>query len=101
MLIDKGLEEVREIFNNRGLEYGKVEDSFDKIKDYWNIYINSNFLEYEQIKLNQVDVCNLMILLKVARNRKGYYKQDNFIDISGYSLIANSIIESEIIRKGV
>lgn len=59
--------------------YGKPEDSFDRIAQLWSVYLNHD--------ISSVDVANMMVLLKVARNAGGVYKDDNWIDICGYAAL--------------
>ena len=51
--------------------YGDAEDSFQTIADMWS--------------------ANMMILMKVARNSSGVYKDDNWIDICGYAALGGEI----------
>ena len=41
------------------------------------------------------DVANMMVLMKVARNASGVYKEDNWIDICGYAALGGEIQEKE------
>lgn len=63
--------------------YGKPEDSFDRIAQLWSVYLNHD--------ISSVDVANMMVLLKVARNAGGVYKDDNWIDICGYAALGGEI----------
>lgn len=53
------------------------EDSFSEIADLWSTYLNEG--------VDESDVANLMVLLKVARNANGVYEADNYTDIAGYA----------------
>lgn len=63
--------------------YGDAEDSFQTIADMWSAYLNTEILSE--------DVANMMILMKVARNSSGVYKDDNWIDICGYAALGGEI----------
>lgn len=63
--------------------YGNAEDSFQTIADMWSAYLNTEILSE--------DVANMMILMKVARNSSGVYKDDNWIDICGYAALGGEI----------
>ena len=63
--------------------YGDAEDSFQTIADMWSAYLNT--------EISSEDVANMMILMKVARNSSGVYKDDNWIDICGYAALGGEI----------
>lgn len=63
--------------------YGKAEDSFEVISKLWSGYLNK--------QVSSIDVANLMVLMKVARNATGVYKEDNWIDICGYAALGGEI----------
>lgn len=67
--------------------YGKPEDSFKVIADLWSAYL--------PMKVTSTDVANMMILMKIARNSTGVYKDDNWIDICGYAALGGEIQEKE------
>lgn len=78
------LNRAEEIINgDREGTYGKPEDSFDRIARLWSVYLNHD--------VSSVDVANMMVLLKVARNSGGVYKDDNWIDICGYAALGGEI----------
>lgn len=85
---DEILKTAKSIINGeREGTYGKAEDSFKVIAALWSGYLNTN--------ISSVDVANLMILMKVARNSTGVYKEDNWIDICGYAALGGEIQEKE------
>ena len=63
--------------------FGDAEDSFQTIADMWSAYLNTEILSE--------DVAIMMILMKVARNSSGVYKDDNWIDICGYAALGGEI----------
>ena len=69
-----------EIVNGARVEqYGKPEDNFQKIANYWGNYID--------VYLTPEDVAIMMILLKIART-DGNGNLDNYVDIAGYAACA-------------
>lgn len=81
---DNILEKAKEIINgDRQGTYGKPEDSFQMISELWSSYLKCD--------VSSVDVANMMVLLKVARNAGGVYKDDNWIDICGYAALGGEI----------
>lgn len=63
--------------------YGSAENSFALISALWADYLG--------IRLSAVDVALMMILLKVAREKGGQGKADNWIDIAGYAACGGEI----------
>ena len=78
------LDKAKSIINGeRQGTYGNAEDSFSVIAQMWTAYLGRD--------LTSVDVANMMILMKVARNSSGVYKDDNWIDICGYAALGGEI----------
>lgn len=65
------------VTGNREQEYGKAENNFGVIGQLWTDYLGHI--------VTAEDVANMMILFKVARNRTGNGKADNWVDIAGYA----------------
>lgn len=81
---DDILDKAKSIINGeRQGTYGSPEDSFKVIANFWSSYLNT--------ELTPHDVANMMILLKIARNAGGVYKDDNWIDICGYAAIGGEL----------
>lgn len=81
---DEILSKAKSIINGeRQGTYGDAEDSFQTIADMWSAYLNT--------EISSEDVANMMILMKVARNSSGVYKDDNWIDICGYAALGGEI----------
>lgn len=77
------LEEAESLINGeRQEQYGNANESFARIANLWSVYLGAN--------LTALDVTNLMILLKVSR-AKGLYHRDSYVDIAGYSGLAEKI----------
>lgn len=82
------LETAGSIINgDREGAYGKPENSFSIIASLWSAYLDR--------PITSEDVANMMILLKVARNANGVYKEDNWIDICGYAALGGEINSSK------
>lgn len=89
---DQILDTAKIIINGeREGTYGKAEDSFASIGALWSAYLNYN--------VTPTDVANMMILMKVARNASGVYKENNWIDICGYAALGGEIQEKENKQK--
>lgn len=81
---DEILDKAKTIINGeRQGTYGKAENSFAVIAQLWTAYLGRD--------LSSADVANMMILMKVARNSSGVYKDDNWIDICGYAALGGEI----------
>lgn len=77
---EKLLEKAKRIVcGDRDRQYGHPEDAFRVIAEMWTSYLGS--------EITAGNVCDMMVLFKVARNS---YKQkrDNLIDIAGYAACA-------------
>lgn len=78
------LDKAKAIINGeRQGTYGNAEDNFASIAAFWSTYLNR--------EISSTDVANMMILMKVARNSSGVYKDDNYIDICGYAALGGEI----------
>lgn len=78
------LDKAKTIINGeRQGTYGNAEDNFASIAAFWGTYLNT--------PIDSTDVANMMILMKVARNASGVYKDDNYIDICGYAALGGEI----------
>lgn len=93
--IDKNdiLDKAKIIINGeRQGTYGNAEDNFANIAAFWSTYLNR--------EISSTDVANMMILMKVARNASGVYKDDNYIDICGYAALGGEIAANLIKQVG-
>lgn len=81
---DEILDKAKSIINGeRQGTYGEAEDSFAIIAKLWSVYLHH--------AISPADVANMMILMKIARNSSGVYKDDNWIDICGYAALGGEI----------
>ena len=79
------LQEARKlIYGDRNKDYGHPKESTEKTAALWTAYLGHT--------ITPDDVCMLMILLKIVR-QKNRYKRDNLIDIAGYAGVADRINE--------
>ena len=90
------LKEVAEIVGGeRNKDYGPPELNLGyRTANLWTAYIQliQNEDDYLNISLNGVDVCNMMILLKIARTMENVTIKDNYADIAGYAAAAWEIV---------
>lgn len=88
---DEILETAKQtVCHDRNSQYGEPEDNFRRIADLWTAYLGP---ELPRV-LTAVDVSNMMILFKVARNIANFRKTDNWVDIAGYAACGGEISES-------
>lgn len=71
------------VAGDREKQYGKPEDNFAVIAEFWTTYIGH--------PISSEDVAIMMALLKIARIRSGNYKTDSFVDGVGYLSLAAEI----------
>ena len=84
MTRDDFLNKASSIINGeRQGTYGEAENSFSVIAQIWTAYLGKG--------ITSEDVANMMILMKVARNSSGVYKDDNWVDICGYAALGGEI----------
>jgi hypothetical protein len=84
MSIQKEVADI--ISGQRQTDYGNASESFDRIAKLWSAYLG--------MRVYKRDVANLMILLKVSRDRNRP-KHDNMVDIIGYATLAD-LLNGEI-----
>tara|TARA_R100001463_G_scaffold59_6_gene284 strand:- start:3703 stop:3978 length:276 start_codon:yes stop_codon:yes gene_type:complete len=75
------------ITNDRANQYGKAEDNFGNISKLWSAYL--------RIDISKLEVAMLMTLVKVARTISSPKHEDNYVDICGYSAIANELAKEK------
>jgi len=74
------LDAAKAIINGDRQEcYGDAAKSFESIAAIWTWYTGSY--------ITPVDVCQMMALLKISREKLGAHKVDNFIDQAGYTAL--------------
>ena len=88
----KILDKAKEIINGaRQDQYGRPEDSFQAIANFWNAYLKN-----VKGDLNSFDVAMLMALMKVARMLRTSGYEDSAIDACGYIALANDMVKMPI-----
>lgn len=87
-------EAKKTICKDRMDQYGKPEDSFKIIADFWNIYLkNKNILHSD---MGSIDVAHMMTLFKISRMLGQKPHRDNYVDGCGYlAIAADRIMEWE------
>jgi|SRR5712671_99397 len=77
----------------RAAQHGDKTANFTNIAKLWNSYLacraRQAALPYSP--LTALDVANMMILLKMARQMTGEYNPDDFVDMAGYAGCAGEI----------
>ena len=73
---------------DRDKRYGKPEDNFQRIANYWSAYLEE--------KIDSNDVAIMMILFKVARLQSNLQSNngadlDSWVDIAGYAACGGEI----------
>jgi hypothetical protein len=86
------LKEIAEIVGGeRSKDYGPPSLNLDyRTATLWNAYLKVAAPAYDS--LDGVDVCNMMILLKIARIVEDGKVKDNYADIAGYAAAAWEIV---------
>lgn len=81
------LEEAKNQVNGSRVEdYGKPEDNFLVIADFWGTYKGVDF--------TPKDVAVMMALMKIARIRSDT-KSDSYVDLAGYAACAGEIAAND------
>ena len=84
------LDEARSIVHGpREDDYGDKETNMQRIADLWNGYLG---YDEHPHTITVIDVAQMMILVKVARNRHKPGRDSN-VDIAGYTLIAQELMQ--------
>lgn len=65
------------VTKDRNASHGEPEDTFGVIAGLWSAYLGA--------EVSPADVCNLMVLLKVARAKANPMHDDSWVDIAGYA----------------
>lgn len=76
------LDEAKRITaTDRNSAYGEPEDNFQRIADYWNVWLQDRLKE--GAKITPGDTAAMMIFVKMAREMNAP-KEDNKVDGAGY-----------------
>lgn len=66
--------------------YGKPEKNFERIARLWNAYLENRPPTAPGIRLIDLDVAQMMVLVKMARMAETPAHRDSIVDILGYTL---------------
>ena len=84
------LDKVKNIVNGDRLDsYGLPKESFQRIADYWNVYMNHTIGDGDILPK---DVAIMMALFKLARE-ENKHKEDNIVDMLAYILLYDKVRE--------
>ncbi|AVO25477.1 hypothetical protein SEA_KYKAR_53 [Mycobacterium phage Kykar] len=87
------LEEAQRLIHGpRNKNYGHPRENFDDISALFSAYLER--------PITDLDVANLMILVKVARVKGTGYHRDSYTDIAGYAGCAERIYEEPVEEDG-
>lgn len=75
---------------DRGLNYGKPEDNFERIAAYWRAHIKNRF--GTDVPLDAASVAIMCILLKTARLDNQPNHLDSWTDTAGYAACGANIV---------
>jgi hypothetical protein len=79
----KVLDEAKRITaTDRNSSYGEPEDNFQRIADFWNVFLQDKLKD--GAKITAGDTAALVIMVKLAREMNAP-KEDNKVDIAGYA----------------
>lgn len=79
----KVLDEAKRITaTDRNSAYGEPEDNFQRIADFWNVFLQDKLKA--DAKITAGDTAALVIMIKLAREMNAP-KEDNKVDIAGYA----------------
>lgn len=85
--------EIKEIQNERELDYGNAKEAHQAIADSWSVYLSRKFRM--KIELEAKDVAILMVLFKSMREAYKH-KYDNLLDLASYADFAKKFCESTV-----
>ena len=91
-------EALRIVDGDRGKFYGHPLDNHGNTAEFWASYLKRKF--GVEINLTGRDVCLMMVLLKISRDANRP-KEDNLLDICGYTRNVQMIEEEEEKRREV
>ena len=94
---EKVLKEALNCVNGeREKQYGNPEDNFQRIAEFWGLYLTQVFDDGFVVELEPKDVAVMMVLFKIARSNGDQDKLDNYVDIIGYGACAAEILEKDM-----
>lgn len=84
------LEKATEAVADRGLNYGRPEDNFDRIARRWNVHVLNRYGAGAP-QLDAIDVALMMDDVKSARLENSPHHVDSWIDKAGYAACGGEI----------
>ena len=84
------LDQARQkVYGDREKEYGPPTHNIETIAEFWRIYLEKkhNVL----LSLLPEDVCQMMVLLKLARQMNDPTHHDSLVDIAGWAAVQDRI----------
>lgn len=75
------------VYGQRQTDYGKAKDNVGTIASYWSVLFG--------IEISVEQVCQAMILLKIARLKTSPHHKDSWVDIAGYVGVKGKIDNDE------
>lgn len=86
------LEEAQEIiFGDRERTYGSPDQNLQVIGELWTAYLLGTVNKRNKVAVDVNDVCNMMVLLKVARLINTPEHRDSQVDAIGYIALMNRV----------
>lgn len=86
------LEEAHNIiYGDREVEYGDPNKNLHDIANFWWLYLEGKYGKC--VPINKEDVCQMMVLLKMARGFNGPKKRDTIVDQAGYTGLLERVQE--------
>ncbi len=84
------LETAIDAVADRGLNYGKPEDNFDRIARLWNTHLTNRYGVASTV-MDASDVSMMMALMKIARLENQPDHMDSWVDLAGYAACGGEI----------
>lgn len=85
------LQEAQElIYGGREEDYGDPRKNLQDVANFWSVYLLG---KYGTGDVDPEDVCQMMVLLKMARGFNGPKKRDTMVDQAGYTGLLERVSE--------
>lgn len=79
------------VTGDRAHQHGDAHFQFSSIAEFWTVYLaNRGLMDADRV-LEDHDVAQMMVLLKVSRAMIGSFKADDYIDQTGYSALTYAL----------
>ena len=77
------------VHGDRANTHGDKRKNHQNIAAAWNFYLSIR--RDPAAPLTEVDVAQMMVLLKLSRTQTGAYNPDDYVDMVGYAAIAGEL----------